>query len=277
MEFRHSICNEAFEKWPFADACKAIRKAGYTGIEIAPFTLAEKPRDITAAQRAEYREIIVSEGLQFVGLHWLMVSPKGLHVTGPDAELRRQSWQHIDDLIDLCADLGPGGVMVFGSPKQRCTTGGLTREQATRNYIDGLAGVAPHAETRGVKVLVEALPVDQCDVVQTLQEAAGIVREIASPAVQTMFDVHNAVFEAEPHATVVDRYFDVIRHVHVNELDGRHCGAGDYDFKPVLDVLRRRGYQGWISLEAFDFTPGAERLANESLRHLESQIHELVS
>jgi sugar phosphate isomerase/epimerase len=44
----------------------------------------------------------------------------------------------------------------------------------------------------------------------------------------------------------------------------------------VLDTLARRGYQGWISLEAFDFTPGAERLAEESLRHLESCIHQLV-
>lgn len=277
MEFRHSICNEAFEKWPFADACKAIRKAGYTGIEIAPFTLAERPRDITAAQRAEYRNIIASEGLKFTGLHWLMVSPKGLHVTGPDAELRRVSWEHIRDLIDLCADLGPNGVMVFGSPKQRSTTGGLTREQATRNYIDGLAGVAPHAEARGVRILVEALPQDQSDVILTLEEAAGIVREIGSPAVQTMFDVHNAIDEAAPHAELVDRYFDVIKHVHVNELDGKHCGTGSYDFKPVFEVLRRRGYQGWISLEAFDFTPGAEVLANESLRYLESQIQQLPS
>src|SRR6516165_4165316 len=222
MEFRHSICNEAFEKWPFADACKAIRKAGYTGMEIAPFTLAEKPRDVTAVQRAEYRDIIASEGLTFVGLHWLMVSPKGLHVTGPDAELRRQSWEHIRDLIDICADLGPNGVMVFGSPKQRATSGGLTREQATSNYIDGLAGVAPHAAARGVTLLVEALPPNQCDVIQTLEEAAAIVREIASPAVETMFDVHNAIDEVEPHAALVDRYFARIRHVHVNELDGRH-------------------------------------------------------
>ena len=277
MEFRHSICNEAFEKRPFGDACKAIRKAGYTGIEIAPFTLAEKPRDITAEQRAEYRDIIASEWLSFVGLHWLMVSPKGLHVTGPDANLRCESWGHIRDLIDLCADLGPDGVMVFGSPKQRATSGGLTREQATRNYIDGLAAVAPHAESRGVRVLVEALPIGQCDVVQTLEEAAAIVREIGSPAVQTMFDVHNAIDEAEPHAVLVDRYFDVIRHVHVNELDGRHCGTGDYDFGPVFEVLRRRNYQGWVSLEAFDFTPGAETLANESLRYLENQIRQLPS
>ena len=75
-QFRQSTCNEAFDKWPFADACKAIRKAGYTGIEIAPFTLAEDPALITPAQRREYRSIIAAEGLQFAGLHWLMVSPR---------------------------------------------------------------------------------------------------------------------------------------------------------------------------------------------------------
>jgi sugar phosphate isomerase/epimerase len=277
MEFRHSICNEGFEKWSFADACRAIRKAGYSGIEIAPFTLAEAPRDVTPVRRAEYRDIMRSEGLEFVGLHWLMVSPKGLHVTTPDAALRKRSWEHIRDLIDLCADLGPGGVLVFGSPKQRCTTGGLTREEATKNYAEGIAGVAPHAESRQVKVLVEALPVGQCDVVQTLEEAAGMVRQIGSPAIQTMFDVHNAVDEASPHAELVERYFDVIRHIHVNELDGRHCGTGDYDFKPVLETLRRLNYGGWVSLEAFDFAPGPEAVANESLRFLESQIHHLPS
>ena len=275
MTFRHSTCNEAFEKWPFAGACKAIRKIGYTGIEIAPFTLAERPTDVTVAQRRECRDVMQSEGLTFVGLHWLMVSPKGLHVTTPDAALRERSWQHIRDLIDLSADLGPDGVLVFGSPKQRSTTGGLTREQATRNYIDGLKSVAPHAAERGVTILVEALPIDQSDVVQSLEEAVGIVREIDSPGVRTMFDVHNAINEVEPHAELVDRWFDSIRHVHVNELDGKHCGAGTYDFKPVFETLARRGYRGWISLEAFDFSYGEERLVTESLRHLEREIASL--
>src|ERR1017187_943847 len=73
---RHAICNEVFENWTFADACRAIRKAGYSGIEIAPFTLAEDPATLTPAGRRECRDIMASEGLQFVGLHWLMVSPK---------------------------------------------------------------------------------------------------------------------------------------------------------------------------------------------------------
>ena len=58
-------------------------------------------------------------------------------------------------------------------------------------------------------------------------------------------------------------------------MDGRHPGTGSYDFKPVLEVLKKRNYQGWLSLEAFDFTPGGERLATESLRYLEAEIGKL--
>ena len=272
--FRQAICNEIYGKAPLAEACRSARRIGYTGIEIAPFTLAEKPADIGADQRREYRDTIESEGLAFVGLHWLMVSPAGLHVTTADRSLRERSWGHIRELIDLCADLGRGGIMVFGSPKQRGTVG-IGREEAMRNYTDGLRSVAGHAEDCGVTILVEALPRNQCDVINTLAEAVSIVDQIASLAVRTMFDVHNAVDETEPHSQLVDRYFDLIRHVHINEMDGRHPGTGDYDFKPVFATLRRRGYRHWISLEAFDFTPGPERIATESLRYIKAEIERI--
>ena len=248
-KFKQAICNEVYEKRPLHEVCKSIRRIGYDGIEIAPFTLAETPADVSAARRREYRATIQDAGLGFVGLHWLMVSPKGLHVTTPDRELRARSWRHIDDLIDLCADLGDSGVMVFGSPAQRGTTGGTGREEAMKNYTEGLSGVAPHAASRGVTILVEALPKNQCDVINSLDEAAGIVRTIGSPAVRTMFDIHNAVDETEPHAALLDRYFDLIRHVHINEMDGRHPGTGDYDFKP-----------------------GADKIAADSLRFVEAEI-----
>jgi D-psicose/D-tagatose/L-ribulose 3-epimerase len=273
--FRHAICNEVFEGWRFTDTCRAVRQAGYTGIEIAPFTLAEDPAAMSPGERREFRDIMASEGLQFVGLHWLMMSPAGLHVTTPDTDLRCRSWRHIRSLIDLCADLGPGGILVFGSPKQRGTTGGLSRAEATLHFVDGLASVAPQAGEHGVTILMEALPAGQCDVVTSLDEAAALVRQIAHPALRTMFDSHNAVDEIEPHAVLVERHYDLIRHIHVNELDGRHPGAGSYDFKPVFEVLRQRGYPGWISAEVFDFTPGAETIARDSLRYLESEIARL--
>ncbi len=256
-----------------------MRGTGYEAIEIAPFTLAEDPAALPPAKRREYRDIIAAEGLAFAGLHWLMVSPKGLHVTAPDAGLRHRSWLHIRNLIDLCADLGPtgegGGVMVFGSPAQRGTTGGSTRARAMERFEQGLSSVADHAVERNVRILVEALPNAQCDVLNTLEEAVTIVRRIGSRGIRTMFDTHNAVDEVEPHQVLVERYLDLISHIHVNEVDGKHCGAGSYDFLPLLRTLKGLNYQGWISLEAFDFSPGPERIASESIRYLQGLIDTL--
>jgi sugar phosphate isomerase/epimerase len=280
QNFRYAMCNEAFEGRPFREVCQVLRRFGYEGIEIAPFTLAADPLDITPPQRREFREIMAEEGLGFVGLHWLLVTPKTIHVTTPDKALRDASWQYVSNLIDLCADLGgngpDNGVMVFGSPKQRSSTGGLSTAEATRNFVDGLAGIAPHAAERGVTILMEALPHSQSDVVHTLEEAVAVVREIDSPGVRTMFDSHNSEDETEPHDELIAKYFELIRHVHVNEMDGRHPGgamgkSGGYDFVRIFRALKRLGYRGWISLEAFDFEIGGERIASETIEYLKKQ------
>ncbi|HZO56845.1 MAG TPA: sugar phosphate isomerase/epimerase family protein [Bryobacteraceae bacterium] len=277
--FGHAICNECFVDWEFSDVCRAVKKAGYEGLEIAPFTLTPEPATLTTARRKEVSRIMRDEGLEFVGLHWLMVAPKGLHVTTDDEALRKKSWRHIHDMVDLCADIDEGHngkrLMVFGSPKQREALPGVSLKEATKRFRDGFAEIAPHAEERGVTMLVESLGRNQCNIVNTAAEAVEIMDSIGSPAVQTMFDTHNAVDETEPHADVVGKYYDKIRHIHVNELDGGHCGTGDYDFKPLLRTLAARKYTGWVSLEAFIFEPGGERIANESLRYLEGEIAKL--
>ena len=265
------MCNEAFQGRPFREVCQVLRGFGYQGIEIAPFTLAADPLEISAEQRREYKAIMAEEGIDFVGLHWLLVTPKTIHVSTPDKALRAASWEYVDNLIDLCADLGDNGVMVFGSPKQRSSTGGLTSAEATRNFIDGLAGIVPHAAKRGVTILMEALPHSQSDVVHTLDEAAAVVREIDSPGLRTMFDSHNSEDETEPHDQLIEKYFDIIRHVNVNEMDGRHPGTGDYDFVRIFRELKKLGYAGWVSLEAFEFEIGGNRIASETIEYLRKQ------
>ena len=272
FRFRHAVCNEIFQGWPFTESVRAARLAGYSGMEMAGFMLGEDPAALAPARRQEYRTVLASEGIEYVGLHWLLATPKALHVTTPDAAQRRRSWDYVRRLVDLSADLGPASVMVFGSPRQRSSIGGLIADQATRHFVEGLAGVAGHAAQRGVTILVEALSPDQTDVITTLDEAAALVREIDSPGVKTVFDSHNAVAEREAHAVLVDRHFELIRHVHVNEMDGKHPGCGDYDFLPVMQVLHRRGYTGWISVETFDCSFGAERIMAESLRRMQAVI-----
>lgn len=278
--FKLSVCNELYGETDFAESCRSLKRAGWDGVEIAPFTLLRDATRLPAARRREVRDIVGSEGLEFVGLHWLTVGPEGLQVTAPDAAVRRRSWEYVRGLVELCADLRQGGrrggVMVFGSPAQRRATGGLTPAQAEANYIDGVRSIVPDLEGAGVTLCVEALPLGQCDVVTTLDRAAEIVEEVGSPMVQTMFDSHNAVDEAEPHAALVARHWPKIRHIHVNELDGSYPRPeGGYDFKPVLQVAQDRGFDGWVSMEVFDFAPGPEKIVNESLAYLRAEIGRL--
>ena len=268
VPFRFSVCNEVFEKTPFAESCAAIREYGYQGIEIAPFTLSERPSDISSRQRTEYRRTMADHQLAFVGLHWLMVSPKGLHVTTPDRGVRTKSWDHIRHLIDLCADLGDTGVLVFGSPHQRSSTGGMTPAEATKVFTEGLASVAAKAESRNVLILVEALPHNQSNIINRLADAVAIVKQIGSSAVRTMFDSHNAIDETVPHTELIRLYRQYIEHIHVNEVDGREPGTGDYDFQALLSTLTALNYNGWVSLEVFDFSRGAETITRGAIDHL---------
>lgn len=262
-----AVCNNTFRGSGFAEACRLAARAGYTGLEIGPATLGDDPAALTAAQRAELRRTMAGEGLAFVGLHNLLAAPPGLHITTPDADIRERSWAYFRRLIDLCADLGGGGV-VLGSSKQRDAMEGVTREEAVGRIRDGLAALAPHAAERGVTLLPETLAPHLSNVLTTMAETVAMVESIAHPAVQTLFDTHNTAGETEPADVLLRRHAKHIRHVHLNEMDGRHPGAGDYDFALALRTLRAIGYPGWVSVEVFHFEPSGEVIAREAAQYL---------
>lgn len=93
--FRLAVCSETFEGWSFPEACRGAREGGFTGLEIAPFTLSSDPASLSSARRAELRAIMAGEGLALVGFHSLLTTPKGLHLTTPDAALREIGRAHV--------------------------------------------------------------------------------------------------------------------------------------------------------------------------------------
>jgi len=265
---RLAVCNETFEGSSFAEGCRLAAKTGYTGLEIMPSTLGPDPAAISKGNRAELRRTMKEAGLAFCGLHAALSAPPGLHLTTPDDALRRKSWDYFRQMIDLCADLGKGGYLVLGSAKQRAAGKGESVGDASKRLRDGLAESAAHAKSRGVLLLPEPLAPHLCNVLTSLGEAVELVRSINHPSVLTMFDTHNAVAEKEPHDALIRKHAAFIRHVHVNEMDGRHPGTGTYDFGLVMRTLREIRYNGWVSLEVFQFKPSGEQIARDSAAFL---------
>jgi len=273
--FRLAICSETFPGLPFEGICEAARRTGYGGIEIDPSNLGDDPAALTSAERARLRAAMKNAGIAYCGLHSFLKAPKGLHLTTPDEAVRKRTWEYVVRLIDLAGDLGPGAVMVLGSGRQRQAIEGVAPRVAVARITEGLTRVAPHAERRGVTILVEPLAPHLCNVISTMAEAVAVVEQVGSPAVQSMFDTHNTTAETEPLPALIRRHIRRIRHVHLNELDGRYPGSGAFPFEPVLRALRDADYGGWLSVEVFDFKPDGEtvaRRAAEFVRGIEAGL-----
>ncbi|MDA1015415.1 MAG: TIM barrel protein, partial [Planctomycetota bacterium] len=115
---KFAICQELFEGWDWQRQCRFSAELGYTGMEVAPFAFAERISDLTADRRTEMRQIAEEQGVQIIGLHWLLAKTEGLHLTTSNADVRKATADYVIELGHACADLG-GDLMVFGSPFQR--------------------------------------------------------------------------------------------------------------------------------------------------------------
>ena len=146
---RIALCNEVIAGKSLAEQCAFAAALGYDGLELAPFTLGEQPHLLGPSERSRIRSTIEAHGLSVVGLHWLLVAPKGLSITTPDKDVRANTIDVMRRLIDLCAALG-GKVMVHGSPAQRGIAPGETLQTARARAIESWAAVAETAEQAGV-------------------------------------------------------------------------------------------------------------------------------
>lgn len=275
--FRFAICNEIYGQLPISEVSRDAASAGYEGLELAPHTLAEDATLLPQSERVRIRREIRDAGLEFVGLHWLLVSPPGLKATSADAAERLRTWQYVHRSIHLCADLaeqnsGNGGVIVLGSPKQRSTQADMPASQGIEILKEELARAGEVSAQRGVTLLMEAIPAAETNVVNTLAEAVSLVTAINNPAVRTMFDVHNAADEIEDHDKLLRRFLPFIRHVHVNEMNGGEPGTGDYDFATLLETLHELEYTGWVSVESFDFSRPGHAIARRAMECLKAAV-----
>ncbi|MCS7303588.1 MAG: sugar phosphate isomerase/epimerase [Thermoguttaceae bacterium] len=271
---KFAICNETFQDWPLERGFAFAAECGYEGVEIAPFTIAPYVTQISQNTRSAIRQQAHQAGLEIVGLHWLLAKTEGFHLTSPNAEIRRHTADYLADLCRFCADV-EGRVMVFGSPKQRDIPEGISPQQAMEYAAEVFQRLVPVLEKHQVILAVEPLAPSETNFLCTAAEAVELIQRIGSPQVRLHLDCKAMSSEKVPIPDLIRQYHQLLVHFHANDPNRQGPGFGQLDFIPILDALKQVGYQGWVSVEVFDYSPGVERLAKESLQYLQACLKKL--
>jgi sugar phosphate isomerase/epimerase len=264
---KFAICNETFVDWPLDRALGFAAECGYAGIEFAPFTLGASARDISPPQRREIVRLVQAAGLKTVGLHWLLAKTTGLHLTSPDAAVRRRTAEYLADLARLCRDL-EGSLMVLGSPQQRNLASGVSPTDGIRYAAEVIHIALPALEESGVVFAVEPLGPAEGNFLLTADDGVRLIEMVGSPQCRLHLDCKAMSSETTPIPDLIRRHREQLVHFHANDPNRQGPGFGELKFEPILAALEEIRYGGWVSVEVFDYSPGVEQLARRSIEYL---------
>jgi sugar phosphate isomerase/epimerase len=268
---RFAMCNELYENWKFDDVCRFLKKSGYDGVEVAPFTLAPRITDVSSPRRAELRAQAADAGIEIIGLHWLLAGTDGLHLTSPDAAVRAKTADYIGHLAEATRDFG-GDLMVFGSPKQRSRAPGVSPGQAFDWAAATFTSVMPRVADCGVTICMEPLSPAETDFINTCAEAKDLIDAVGHRNFSLHLDVKAMYSESIPATELIRHYGPIAHHFHANDANRRGPGFGDVDFVPIFQALRESGYTRWVSVEVFDYTPNPETITTRSIEYMKRSL-----
>ena len=120
------------------------------------------------------------------------------------------------------------------------------------------AAAGDAARAVGVTYCIEPLSADQTPLINTVAEAAEIVRAVNDPHLRTMIDTSSAgLAESLSVPALIEHWLPsgLVAHIQLNDPNRRAPGQGEMAFGPVLAALQRGGWQGWVAVEPFDYVP----------------------
>jgi len=158
-----------------------------------------------------------------------------------------------------------------------CLNEGCIPSKALLHAAEVIRGALPRFEATGVTFAFEPLSPGTTTFVSTAAEAVELIERVDSPRCRLILDCNAMAHESAPIPELIRRNAPHLAHFHANDPNQQGPGMGDLDFVPILAALDEIDYRGWISVEVFNYAPGPERLARESIEYLRKCLAQVGS
>ncbi|MCP4891409.1 MAG: sugar phosphate isomerase/epimerase, partial [Planctomycetaceae bacterium] len=108
-------------------------------------------------------------------------------------------------------------------------------------------------------------------------DARQLQAMINSPHVRLHLDVKAMSDEPTPIPKIIHDNADAMIHFHANDPNRQGPGMGEIDFVPIFQTLKDIGYDDWVSVEVFDYSPGIETLVTDSMHNMQEAVQAIDS
>jgi sugar phosphate isomerase/epimerase len=257
-----AISNIAWEPAEDDTVRALMREFGTAGVELAPTKIWSNPATASEAEVDRARREWNNAGFQVAALQSLLFGRPELTVFDGE-QSRAATGDYLQQVMLVAGRLG-AGALVFGSPKNRRigNTQPAEIERIARGFFQAMAKSAVVSNT--CFCLEPNPPEYGCDYVTTVDEALEVIRAIDHPGLRLNLDTGIMAMNREPVEATIEAALPWIGHIHLSEPQLAVVGSGAVDHARIAEVLKKLGYDGWVSIEMRSSGNGANATAVES-------------
>jgi D-psicose/D-tagatose/L-ribulose 3-epimerase len=257
-----------------------IRDWGFDGVEL--FLSPEEPADIPGVKRM-LDELHLERTT-------CSVIPREANLVSPQPEVRARGREYLLRCVERTAELGAHLICGPLYAGLGVMTGTRRTQDEWEWAVDSLRAAARRGQQVGVTLAIEPLNRFETYFLNTLGDAAQLVRDIGEPNVSIHFDTFHANIEERHPADAIRAVAPALGHVHISENDRGIPGTGHTDWRGILLTLKEIGYDGWLTIESFaqpepelaaaaaiwrDLAPSGDELAHQGLQFIKELSREL--
>ncbi len=235
------------QKYPVEKVIEQAARLGFDGVEVLHRQMAEEsPAYLNRLKQIAFRN---SVALMMLSIHQDFVWPK--------VEDRQKHIAHTKHCIDLAAQMGIPSIRLNSGRWKTVKSfddlmkvkgdepplAGYTNEDAVRWCIESIQECLPYAEKAGVLLALE----NHWGLTTRPETLLQIWKTVNSPWLGINLDTGNFPGEAYPEIEKLAPYASVVQAK--TYYGGGEWYTLDLDYKRIAGILRKAGYQGWVSLE----------------------------
>lgn len=246
-----SILSGSFGRFSIDKQFEMVKNIGFDGIDICgtrphayPYDMDQRRIDHILELKEKYK------------LETPMFNPELLqypyNISSVYENERRDTIDYLLRSIEVANALGIGQMQITcGHPGYD-----VPRALALENTVKTLREVMPYAEDKKVDVVLEPLTVMESNTIVMLDSAVELIKEVNSPRLVGMIDSAMVMTNWEPVDVYFEKFGSLLRYIHWGDSNGTaenhlHIGAGRMDPLGFFQAVKRRGYDGWVSIEMF--------------------------